>query len=146
MNMYLLCRNFLFEFQLLCEYRCWWTSKAQAAKIRRPAASVYSEHFDNIQFSISKLINCNYVVFCTISLVFFRFLDFSNKDTYMSFPSSNIPPSSAYGVFISTNSVCSSYECLIWEWCDFSISLLMEGCIVERLNLSLRMSPFLNVT
>ena len=68
--------------------------------------------------------------------------NFNFHITNFSFPSSNIPSSPAYGVFISQliwyARACSSYECFILRAARLSSKLLGLGYVGERLKLSLR--------
>ena len=68
--------------------------------------------------------------------------DFNNHITNVSFLSSNIPSSPAYGEFISQliryARACSSYECFILGAWQLSIKLLKQGYIVEHLTSSFR--------
>ena len=62
--------------------------------------------------------------------------------TNFPFLSSNIPSSSAYGVFISQliryARTCSSYECFVLRAVRLSNKLLGQGYVKERLKSSLR--------
>ena len=68
--------------------------------------------------------------------------DFNFHITNFPFLSSNIPSSSAYGVFISQliryARACSSYECFILRAARLSSKLLGQGYVMERLKSSLR--------
>ena len=67
--------------------------------------------------------------------------DFNFHITNFPFLSSNIPSSSAYGVFISQlryARACSSYECFILWAVRLSNKLFGQGYVKERLKLSLR--------
>ena len=68
--------------------------------------------------------------------------DFNFHITNFSFPSSNIPSSTAYGVFISQliryARARSSYECFILRAVRLSNKLLGQGYVKERLRSSLR--------
>ena len=68
--------------------------------------------------------------------------DFNFHITNFPFPSSNIPSSPAYGVFISQliryARACSSYECFILRAARLSSKLLRQGYVMERLKSSLR--------
>ena len=68
--------------------------------------------------------------------------DFNFHITNFPFPSSNIPSSPAYGVFISQlvryARACSSYECFILRARLLSSKLLKQGYLVERLKSSFR--------
>ena len=68
--------------------------------------------------------------------------DFSFHITNFPFLSSNIPPSPAYGVFISQLiryvRACSSYECFIIRAARHSSKLLRQGYVMERLKSSLK--------
>ena len=68
--------------------------------------------------------------------------DFNFHITNFPFPSSNIPSSPAYGVFISQliryARACSSYECFILKAARLSSKLLGQGYVMERLKSSLR--------
>ena len=67
--------------------------------------------------------------------------DFNIHITNFPFLSSNIPSSSAYGVFISQliryTRACSSYECFILRAARLSSKLLGQGYVRERLKSSL---------
>ena len=68
--------------------------------------------------------------------------DYNFHITNWPFPSSNIPSSPAYGVFISQflryTRACSMYECFILRARRLSSKLLKQGYLVERLKLSFR--------
>ena len=68
--------------------------------------------------------------------------DFNFHITNVPFLSSNIPSSTAYGVFISKlvryARTCSSYECFILKARRLSSKLLKQGCLIERLESSVR--------
>ena len=68
--------------------------------------------------------------------------DFNFVITNFPFLGSNIPTSSAYGVFISQliryARACSSYGCFIMRATRLSNKLLEQGYVTERLKLSLR--------
>ena len=68
--------------------------------------------------------------------------DFNFHITNFPFPSSNIPSSPAYGVFISQliryARACSSYECFILRAMRLSNTLFGQGYVKERLKSSLR--------
>ena len=68
--------------------------------------------------------------------------DFNFHNTNFPFLSSNIPSSTAYGVFISQliryARACSSYECFILRVRQLSSKLLKQGYLVEHLKSSLR--------
>ena len=68
--------------------------------------------------------------------------DFNFQIANFPFLSSNIPSSSAYGVFISqlirNARACSSYECFILRVRRLSGKLLKQGYLVERLKSSFR--------
>ena len=68
--------------------------------------------------------------------------DFNFHITHFPFLSSNIPSSSAYGVFISQliryARACSSYECFTLRAARLSSKLLGQGYVRERLKSSLR--------
>ena len=68
--------------------------------------------------------------------------DFNFHITNFPFPSSNIPSSPAYGVYISQliryAMACSSYECFILRLVRLSNKLLGQGYVKERLESSLR--------
>ena len=68
--------------------------------------------------------------------------DYNFHITNWSFPSSNIPSSPAYGVFISQfikyTRDCSMYECFILRARRLSSKLLKQGYLVERLKSSFR--------
>ena len=68
--------------------------------------------------------------------------DYNFHITNWTFPSSNIPSSPAYGVFISQfiryTRACSMYECFILRAMRLSSKLLKQGYLVERLKSSFR--------
>ena len=68
--------------------------------------------------------------------------DYNFHITNWPFPSSNIPSSPAYGVFISQfiryTRACSMYECFILRARRLSSKLLKQGYLVERLKSSFR--------
>ena len=67
--------------------------------------------------------------------------DFNSHITNFPFPSSNIPSSSAFGVFISQlirYDRVSSYDCFILRAAQLSWKLLGQGYARERLKSSLR--------
>ena len=68
--------------------------------------------------------------------------DFNFHITNFPFLSSNVPSSSAYGVFISQliryARACSSYECLIMRAMQLSNKLFKQGYVKERLKSSPR--------
>ena len=68
--------------------------------------------------------------------------DFNFHITNFPFPSTNIPSSPAYGVFISQliryTRACSSYECFILRAAQLFNKLLGQGYVKERLKSSLR--------